>query len=92
MKRPAPAMIVSGVPYEVTEVDGQEPVELSEFAGDLTMTAQGPTGEHEISGSAERVRDGAVRVHEKDHEGTGKDVRVWTVAPADDHDGFTAAG
>ena len=83
-------MIVSGVPYEVTGVQGEVPVALSEFAGDVTMTTHGPTGDHEVCGAGEDMHDGAVRVHEKDHGGTGKDVRVWTVSPTDD--GFVAEG
>lgn len=87
-----PAMIVSGVPYEVTGVAGQAPSTLDEFAGPVTMQTQGPTGEHEVLGAGEHPHDGAVRVHEKNHGGTGKDVRVWTVTPALDRDGFDAAG
>lgn len=92
MKQSTPAMIVSGVPYEVTELEGGAPATLAEFGGAITMTAHGPTGDHEVNGSGEIEHDGAVRVHEKDHEGTGKDVRVWTVTPTPDHDGFVAAG
>jgi hypothetical protein len=85
-------MIVSGVPYEVTEVEGEAPATLAEFGGPVTMTTRGPTGEHQVSGSGGDEHDGAVRVHEKDHDGTGKDVRVWTVTPAADRDGFVAEG
>ncbi len=92
MTRPQPDMIVSGVPYEVTTVDGQAPVALSDFAGAVTMTTHGPTGDHEVSGSGGAERDGTVRVHEKDHAGTGKDVRVWTVSSEADDDGFVAEG
>jgi hypothetical protein len=91
MTRPQPDMIVSGVPYEVTAVEGQAPAELSDFTGPVTMTTHGPTGDHEVSGAGGSEHDGAVRVHEKDHEGTGKDVRVWTVSGGPD-DGFVAAG
>jgi hypothetical protein len=87
-----PAMIVSGVPYQVTEVEGNPPATLEQFAGPITMHAQGATGDHEIFGSGEHVHEGTVRVHEKDHHGTGKDVRVWTVSPAPEDDGFVAAG
>jgi hypothetical protein len=87
-----PAMIVSGVPYEVTELEGKAPAVLEDFAGPITMHTQGATGDHEVCGSGEHVHDGAVRVHEKDHHGTGKDVRVWTVSPAADDDGFVAEG
>lgn len=92
MTNSTPAMIVSGVPYEVTEVEGRTPSTLEEFAGDVTIHTQGPTGDHEVSGAGEHPHDGAVRVHEKDHDGTGKDVRVWTVSPAPDREGFDAEG
>ncbi len=92
MTRPQPDMIVSGVPYEVTTVEGQAPVTLAEFAGPVTMSTHGPTGDHEVNGAGGSEHAGTVRVHEKDHEGTGKDVRVWTVSPNPDHDGFVAAG
>jgi hypothetical protein len=87
-----PAMIVSGVPYEVTEVEGRTPSALEEFAGPVTIHTHGPTGDHEVSGAGERPHDGVVRLHEKDHHGTGKDVRVWTVSPAHDREGFDAEG
>jgi hypothetical protein len=87
-----PSMIVSGVPYEVTDVEGKEPASLEDFAGPITMQTRGATGDHEVSGSGEGIHGGAVRVHEKDHHGTGKDVRVWTVSPNPDDAGFVAAG
>lgn len=88
-----PGAIVSGVPYEVSAEDGQTPPStLDEFAGPVTMHAHGPTGDHVISGAGEDPHDGAVRVHEKDRGGTGKDVRVWTVTPAADREGFDAEG
>jgi hypothetical protein len=37
-----------------------------------------------------RLHGDAVRLFEKDHDGEGKDVRVWTVA-GDRSAGFTAA-
>ncbi|MEE6272399.1 hypothetical protein [Georgenia wangjunii] len=92
MTSSTPGPIVSGVPYEVTDLGGQAPSTLEEFAGPVTMHTHGPTGDHEISGTGEQPLDGAVRLHEKDHEGTGKDVRVWTVRSATDREGFDAAG
>ena len=56
------------------------------------MHTHGPTGDHDICGAGEHPHDGAVRLHEKDRDGTGKDVRVWTVRPAPDRNGFDAAG
>lgn len=92
MSSSTPAMIVSGIPYAVTEVEGAEPSALDDFTGEVTMHAQGPTGDHEISGSGEHEHHGAVRVHEKHNHGTGKDVRVWTVSAEPGGDGFVAAG
>jgi hypothetical protein len=34
--------------------------------------------------------DGQVRVFEKDEQGYGKDIRVWTVRPSTDGAGFAA--
>lgn len=85
-----PSMIASGVPYGVTDVEGHTPASLDEFTGQVTMHAHGPTGDHEVAGSGQEEHDGSVRVHEKDHHGTGKDVRVWTVSPAADGEGFDA--
>jgi len=92
MTHPQPPMIVSGVPYEVTEVDGKPPVALSELEGPVTMTAGGPTGEHCIHGAGEHVHGDTVRVHEKFDGGLGKDVRVWTVKPDPARDRFIAEG
>ena len=92
MTHSTPPMIVSGVPYQVTEVDGRRPETLAEFGGPVTMTACGPTGEHRICGAGEHVHGDTVRVHEKFDEGAGKDVRVWTVFPDPEHDRFMAEG
>lgn len=92
MASPTPQPIVSGVPYAVRGVEGRTPSTLDEFAGPVTVHTHGPTGDHEFSGAGEDPDDGAVRVHEKDHDGTGKDVRVWTVTPAPDGKGFDAEG
>ncbi len=92
MSSPTQPMIVSGVPYLVTKVGGRPPVTLAEFTGEITMHLHGPTGAHTVSGSGEAADDDSVRLHEKDHEGTGKDVRVWTVSPGLDRLGFVAAG
>ena len=83
-----PAMVVSGVSYVVTEVDGHAPGALADFVGAVTFLAQGPTGRHDVSGAGAEV-DGAVRFHEKASDGAGKDIRVWTVAPSSEG-GFVA--
>ncbi|WP_250444515.1 hypothetical protein [Actinotalea sp. C106] len=92
MTDPTPPMIASGVPYDVIDVEGHTPASLDEFSGSVTMHTHGPTGDHEVSGACEHEHDGAVRLHEKDHHGTGRDVRVWTVTPGADGEGFGASG
>ena len=85
-------MIVSGVPYKVMGVDGRSPSTLEDFAGPVTMRIHGPTGDHKITGLGEQSHEGTVRLHEKDADGDGEDVRVWVVSPAIDRQGFDAAG
>lgn len=85
-----PAMIVSGVPYAVTGVEGRTPTSLEEFEGQVTIHTHGPTGDHDVTGSGELAHDGTVKLHEKHDHGTGRDVRTWTVSPAPDGDGFDA--
>lgn len=92
MSSTTPTMIVSGVPYLVTEVGDQAPVALADFAGDVTVRLNGPTGDHTVSGCGEPGDDHTVRLYEKDHEGTGKDVRVWTVTSGVDGPGFHGPG
>lgn len=81
MTAPTPQMIVSGVPYAVTEVDDRVPSALAEFAGSATFAVEGATGRHVVLGEG-TVQDGYVRFHEKAGAG-GKDLRVWHVAEVD---------
>ncbi|WP_129338503.1 hypothetical protein [Cellulomonas endophytica] len=85
-------MIVSGTPYTVTGVGGRTPTGPGDFAGAVTVTVHGATGEHEVAGTGVEQPDGTVRLYQKDHHGTGKDVRVWTVTPDPSSGGFVAAG
>lgn len=75
-----PPMIVSGVEYVVTEVQGRPPADLTDFVGVVTFVVEGQTGTHEVAGAGAE-HDGAVRFHQKDAQGVGKDIRVWTVKP-----------
>jgi hypothetical protein len=84
-----PIMVVSGVAYAVTDVDGQPPTALSSFVGEATFVADGRTGRHHVAGAGAE-HEGQIRFHEKMADGTGKDVRVWTISPADDG-GFVAS-
>ena len=92
MNASTPFMIVSGVPYEVTDVEGHAPSALEEFTGPVTIHTHGPTGDQEVCGSGGRPYGGAVRLYEKDRQGTGKDIRVWTVRASLDRPGFDAQG
>ncbi len=85
-----PALVVSCAAYTVTQVKGQAPTALDEFEGTATFVGQGPTGEHHFCGEGGDAHDGTVRFYEKDHRGTGKDVRVWTVSFTPES-GFVAA-
>lgn len=85
-----PALVVSCAPYTVTAVEGRAPRSLHEFEGTISFVVDGPTGGHQIFGEGGDAHDGAVRFYEKDQEGVGKDVRVWTVSISPDR-GFVAA-
>ena len=82
-----PEMVVSGVPYAVTTVDGRIPPGLEDFVGLTSFVVSGRTGEHQVAGEGD-LHDGTVRFYEKTVGGIGKDVRVWTVRPTED--GFCA--
>ncbi|WP_182113182.1 MULTISPECIES: hypothetical protein [unclassified Actinotalea] len=86
------ATIVSGVPYVVRTLDGRPPVSIDEFAADVSMVVVGPTGEHTVAGCGDLISDGTVRLYQKDNDGTGKDIRVWTVSASPSDDGFVAVG
>jgi hypothetical protein len=85
----APRSVGSGVPYPVREVHGRAPDGLADFAGQTSFLL-------DVDGEGYRVEgpgveeDGQVRVFEKDEQGYGKDIRVWTVRPAADGAGFAA--
>lgn len=78
MTSSTPATIVSGVTYEIRDVAGAVPAELTHFVGNVTFVVHGSTGDHEVSGQGTQ-HDDVVRFHEKWSHGEGKDVRVWTV-------------
>lgn len=82
-----PDMVISGVPYKVTEVGGHVPADLDDFVEHSEFVLQGSTGQHLIAGEGTR-HDDTVRFHEKAEHGAGKDVRVWTIRITED--GFCA--
>jgi hypothetical protein len=73
-----PRPVVSGVPYQVRQVRDHEVSGLEDFLGDTTFVLDMDGEEYRVWGPG--VRDGDdVRVYEKDEQGFGKDIRVWTV-------------
>jgi len=78
----APEPVVSGVPYPVEAVDGSPASSLEDFVGTVEIQIDKNGAPYVIDGEG-RVRDDAVRVHEKNGKG-GKDVRVWRVYREDD--------
>ena len=81
-----PTSIVSGVEYEVQDVDGRAPEAPADFDGELAMSLRyQPSGavRHElVVRGVGVVADSGIYVNEKD--AAGKDVRRWLVVPRDD--------
>jgi hypothetical protein len=73
-----PRAVVSGVPYQVREVRDREVLGLEDFLGDTTFVLDMDGDEYRVCGPGVPDDDG-VRVFEKDEQGVGKDIRVWTV-------------
>jgi hypothetical protein len=77
-----PTTVPSAMSVRVLEVDGHEPTELQEFAGEVSFViALDPPVLVRGTG---RVDGPTVRFHEKDVDHSGKDIRVWAVRPGDD--------
>ena len=79
---PSPQPVISGVPYQVMDVNGAPAGDLSDFVGTVAFQIDKDGVPYSIDGEG-RERDGAVRVHEKNGRG-GKDIRVWRVYPGPD--------
>ncbi len=77
MSYTAPEPVISGVPYPVTGVGGGTATALEDFVGTVEIEIDKNGAPYVIDGEG-RVRDDAVRVHEKNGKG-GKDLRVWRV-------------
>lgn len=80
----APAPIISGMPYTITEIDGSEPHSIDDFARDeasFAIDLQGMT--YRVAGDGARRGEG-VRFHEKDVSADGKDIRIWNVSRRED--------
>jgi hypothetical protein len=82
MSYPTPEPVVSGVTYQVTQVNGSAPHGAESFRGATTLTVTGETGSHLLSGQSLQSEDGTIRFFEKAGDPGGKDVRVWHIAPA----------
>jgi hypothetical protein len=76
-----PQSVVSGVPYQVRRVRDHEVLALEDFVGDTSFVLELDGDEYRVCGPGVPDGDG-VRVYEKDEEGIGKDIRVWTVRRA----------
>ena len=78
--------VASGAPYVVTAVNDRPPQSLDDFV-ERSVVAVTVASEHqvvEIHGSA-RIDGDSVIIHEKDHDGIGKDVRTWLIGSCDGH-------
>ncbi len=82
----APEPVISGIPYPVTTVGGSPAGSLDDFVGTVEIEIDKHGSPYLIDGEG-RVRDDAVRVHEKNGKG-GKDVRVGRISQG--ADGFLA--
>ncbi|WP_164737222.1 hypothetical protein [Georgenia sp. SYP-B2076] len=78
MAHSPPETVVSGVPDKVIEVQGRAPCDIEKFEGPTTFILEGKTGHHTVTGEGAPWPD-AVRFHEKDAGGEGRDLRVWRV-------------
>jgi hypothetical protein len=78
-----PEPIVSSERYVVTDLDGRQPRDPSDFIGPVCALIERHGQLHRIVGMGGEV-DGAVRIYEKDQGPDGKDVRVWNLIHEDD--------
>ena len=81
MSFPAPRPVISGKPYQVRQIRGQVPRQLSDFTGETRVLIDLDGEEYTICGPGVEVED-CVRLYEKSDEGAGKDIRVWLVQPS----------
>jgi hypothetical protein len=90
-----PQAVVSGVAYHVLDVGEHPPTSIDEFVGTTRFTIDNK-GPYVVCGCGGLLQTdgprntGRVRFFEKDHEGDGRDVRVWQITLAEGDDGFTA--
>jgi hypothetical protein len=82
-----PKSVVSGVAYPVLDVGERAPTSIDEFIGATRFTIDNK-GPYVVCGWGSLQSD-RVRFYEKDHDGEGRDVRVWRIVSTGDA-GFTA--
>ena len=76
-----PRSVVSGIAYLVLDVGERPPTSIDEFVGATSFTIDNK-GPYVVCGCGALQAD-RVRFYEKDHEGDGRDVRVWRITIAD---------
>lgn len=78
--------VASGAAYRVVSVNGQPAGDLDALVVDDVSVFVAARGDQEVivHGSARRVDEETVIVHEKAYDGTGKDVRTWALTATDD--------
>jgi len=70
--------VASGQNYLITEVNGRPPGRLSDFTGDIELTAVKDGQRLTLNGAAAETH-GVVRFYQKDPGPVDRDVRVWTI-------------
>ncbi len=81
--------VASGVPYTVTAVNGRVPGSLDDFGTDIVEVVASHRAQRvTICGAGRHVDDRSVVIHEKTHDGAGRDVRTWEITA--DADRFEA--
>ena len=72
--------VASGAPYVVRTVNDHPPTDLADFLGEPVVVLTVERRQQQVCIHGESRLDGdAVIVYEKDSDGTGKDVRTWSV-------------
>lgn len=70
--------IVSGRAYPVIQGAAGEPARLEDFVGETRLVLDLDGEPYPVCGCGRQVGD-EVRFYQKDHEGTGRDIRRWAI-------------
>ena len=74
--------VASGAPYQVVAVDGSPASGVRDIPeADVVVIHVRHGQQHVTIHGAVHHADGIAIVHEKTHDGTGKDVRTWEIRP-----------